>query len=310
MGRRFSKGYLFLIILLVIAAYQSGVPKDREPGAKRTPNVILGSVAKLEESWRRQAVPYTGGLPWQEDPRTKAVLKRYGATVIMAAFRATLQEPIEGEAHNIALAAERLSGTVLQPGQVFSQNGSLGPYTENRGYRAGPTYMGNRYVTTIGGGVCKISSLLYNVVIFSDLRVIERHPHSMTVPYVPPGQDATVYYGFRDFKFQNTTDGPVVIAARFVDKTLYMALYGRRKPPEIRWHHRVLKRVPAWTEQHLNPELPPGKTRVVMEGQEGIVVRSWITIKTPAGKTTVKKLGTDWYDPSPRIVEYGPARRG
>lgn len=310
MRRRFSKEHLFLIIILVIAVYESGVLKDREPGAEPTPNVIVESLTELQKSWCRQAVPYTGPLPWQEDPGTKTILKRYGATVMMAAFQATLHEPIEGEAHNIALGAEKLSGTVLQPGEVFSQNGSLGPYTEDRGYRAGPTYMGNRYITTIGGGVCKISSLLYNVVIFSDLRVIERHPHSMTVPYVPPGQDATVYYGSRDFKFQNTTDGPVVIAAKFVDKTLYMALYGRRKPPEIRWHHKVLKRVPTWTEQRFNSQLPPGETRVVMKGQEGIVVRSWITIKTPDGKTAVKKLGTDWYDPSPRIVEYGPVKRG
>lgn len=309
MRRRFLKGHLLLTIILVVTVYKLSVLKDHEPGTKPNPNIIVGAFTEAQESWRQQAIPYTGSLPWKEDPCIKAILKRYRVSVMMAAFKATLHEPIEAEAHNIALAAGKLSGTILQPGEIFSQNQTLGPYTEDRGYRAGPTYMGNRYITTIGGGVCKISSLLYNVVVFSDLRVIERHPHSMTVPYVPPGQDATVYYGVRDFKFQNTTDGPVVIVAKFVDKTLYMALYGTRKPPEIKWHHKVLKRIPTWTEQRFDSQLPPEKTKVVLKGQEGIVVRSWITIKTPDGKTTVKKLGTDWYDASPRIVEYGPAKK-
>lgn len=309
--KRFLRGnFLLILIILVITVFRSGVLENHEPGAMPTPNVILGAFTEPQESWGRQAVPYTGPLPWQESSRINAILKKCGVSVMMAAFKATLHEPIEGEEHNIALAAEKLSGTVLQPGEVFSQNQTLGPYTEDRGYRAGPTYMGNRYITTIGGGVCKISSLLYNVVVFSDLQVIERHQHSMTVPYVPPGQDATVYYGVRDFKFRNTTDGPVVIAAKFVDKTLYMALYGTRKPPEIRWRHKVLKRIPTWTERRFNPQLPAGETKVVMKGQEGIVVRSWITIKTPDGRTTVKDMGTDWYDASPRIVEYGPIKDG
>jgi len=299
---------VILIITLAIAAHELAVQTKREPESKPRPRTGVETSARAEDTWREQATSYPGPLPWEKDPDVRAFLKKQGTPVLMAAFKATLYEPIGAEPYNIALAADKLSGTVVQPGEIFSQNRTLGPYTEDRGYRAGPTYMGNRYTTTIGGGVCKISSLLYNVVLLSNLRVIERHPHSMTVPYVPPGQDATVYYGVRDFKFQNTTDGPVVILAKFVDNTLYMALYGRCKPPEIKWHHAVLKRVPTWTEQHFNPQLPPGGKRVVMKGQEGIVVRSWLTTKTSDGRIIKKVLGTDWYDASPRIVEYGPRK--
>lgn len=296
-----------LVILLACAAialFTWPLATDVKPGAKPRPEPTVSE----DWEWEAQATSYRGPLPWDESPSIRAFLAERGTPVLMAAFKAVLREPIGAEPYNIALAAEKLSGTVIPPGAIFSQNQTIGPYTEDRGYRAGPTYMGNRYTTTIGGGVCKVSSLLYNVVLLSNLRVVERHPHSMTVPYVPPGQDATVYYGVRDFKFQNTTAGPVVILAKFKDNTLYMALYGTEKPPEVRWHHTVLKRVPTWTEEHFNPQLPPGERKVVMKGQEGIVVRSWLTIKTPTGKTTKKELGTDWYEPSPRIIEFGPRK--
>ncbi|WP_238472951.1 VanW family protein [Desulforamulus profundi] len=97
------------------------------------------------------------------------------------------------------------------PGKIFSQNNTIGPYTSYKGYQTGPTYAGCNVTRTVGGGVCKIASLLYNVATLSDLKVIMRSPHSMTVPYVSPGQDATVFYGVKDFRFINDTEGPVVI---------------------------------------------------------------------------------------------------
>ncbi len=256
--------------------------------------------------WEEQATPYTGPLPWDGEPGVQEKLAQTGATVLMAAFKATLHEPIANEAYNIALAAEQLAGTVVASGQVFSQNQTIGPYTEARGYRAGPTYMGNRIVTTVGGGVCKISSLLYNVTVFSQLKVVERHAHSLTVPYVPPGQDATVFYGVKDFKFKNTSGGPVVIWARFQNNTLYMAMYGTVRPPAVRWRHEVVKRVPYWTEYRYNPDLQPGEERVVMPGMEGIVVRTWIVVDGPDGPREIQ-MPTDYYDPSPRVIEKGSA---
>ncbi|MDI6709766.1 MAG: VanW family protein [Bacillota bacterium] len=225
----------------------------------------------------------------------------------MAAYRAALPDPILNEAYNIALAADTLAGTVVQPGEVFSQNRRLGPYTADRGYREGPTYAGTRIIATCGGGVCKIASLLYNVAVLSNLEVVERSPHSMTVPYVPPGQDATVYYGQYDFRFRNNTGGPIVLWADTKDNALYMAAYGRSTPPRVIWHHQTLKRIPAPVEYRFNPGLAPGTEKVVMPGQEGVVVRTWITIQGPGGRTVVKQMGVDSYDPNPRVIERGPA---
>lgn len=250
--------------------------------------------------------PYTGALPWEQEADFKARIGELETPVRMAAYKAVLPDPVEWEGENIALAANQLAGTVVGPGETFSQNQTLGPYTGPRGYRAGPTYAGNRHITTVGGGVCKIASMLYNVVTFCDLQVVRRDCHSMTVPYVPPGQDATVYYGSRDFRFLNNTGDPIVIWARRVDDTLYMAFYGRQKPPRVTWRHIIRKRTKYGTEYRHNPDLPPGTEKMTAPGQDGYIIKSWVVVETPDGRVTTKKKGASWYNASPRIIEHGP----
>jgi len=246
---------------------------------------------------------YTGPLPWEGDPAFQAALGELNSPNLMAAYRATLDDPLPGEGYNIGLAAERLSGTVIEAGGVFSQNKVVGPYTASRGYRPGPTYKGTRITTTIGGGVCKIASVLYNVALFCDFQIVRRYPHSMTVPYVPPGQDATVFYGVKDFQFKNTTDKPILIWAQSVDNTLYVAIYGFSEPPRVTWHHSVLKRFSFSKEYRYNPKLTAGQEKVLLKGQEGLVVRSWVTVERSGGETIVKRRGVSYYSPSPEVIE-------
>lgn len=248
-------------------------------------------------------------VPWEGAPEFQQATGNAGTPLRMAVFSATLKDPLPGELFNVSHAADKLAGTVVKPGEIFSQNLTIGPYTEDKGYRRGPTYLGDRIITTIGGGVCKIASLLYNVVTLSNLQVIERRNHSLTVPYVPPGQDATVYYGVSDFKFRNNTGGPVLIWAKVYDKTLYIAIYGQQKPPKVTWHHETLRNFKASTIYRFNPELPPGTEKVAAPGQDGIAVRSWLTVKYPDGREKIKDLGRDYYAPSPRIIEKGPQKK-
>jgi len=206
----------------------------------------------------------------------------------------------------VALAADRLAGTVLKPGEIFSQNKLLGPYTKARGYRDGPMFAGNKIIPSEGGGVCKIASVLYNVAILANLEIIERYPHSLTVPYVPSGQDATVAYGIYDFRFRNNTTSPLVIWADTYGDTLYIAFYGREKPPRVTWHHEILGNTKCWTEYKYNPSLPPRTEKVIFPGQDGITVRSWVTIEQPNGKIIRKDLGISRYQASPSLVERNP----
>lgn len=249
---------------------------------------------------------YQGALPWEKDENFLKAMAEHKGLKRMVAYKAVLPDPIGAERYNISLAANLLAGTIVKPGEIFSQNNTLGPYVEKQGYQAGPTYSGTQVITTVGGGVCKIASVLYNAVTLSDLPVIMRSGHSMTVPYVPPGQDATVYYGVKDFRFLNDTEGPILIWSKNVEDTLYIALYGVKTPPEVVWHHKILKKINYWTEVKYNASLMPGEEREIMPGSEGLVVQSWVTVTTADGQQTIKQKGKSYYNPCPRVVERGP----
>ena len=156
----------------------------------------------------------------------------------------------------------------------------------------------------MAGGVCKIASTLYNVIIASDLQVLERHPHSMMVPYVPPGRDATVAWGAKDFRFRNNRDTPVVFWALSTGKILYIAMYGQFVPPQVEWHHRELHRQPTWTVKRASHELPKGATRLI-EGYDAVTVKTWITVTYPNKPSERRDLGTDHYRAMPHILEFG-----
>lgn len=245
-------------------------------------------------------------MPWENSSEFQNTIAKAGTSIRMASFTATLHDPLPGELFNVTHAADLLSGTIVYPGEIYSQNRALGPYTMGKGYQQGPTYSGNRVISTVGGGVCKIASVTYNIIRLSNLQVIERYNHSLTVPYVPPGQDATVYYGSRDFRFRNNTSGPVLLWAKTYGNTLYAALYGHQVPPKVTWQHQTLKELKTHTIYQYNHSLAPGTETVAAPGQDGIVVRSWITIEHFNGLVEKKDLGKNYYAPSPRIIERGP----
>lgn len=249
--------------------------------------------------------PVKGPLMWESSEAFLKLCTEHNARFRMAAFMTILPDPLPGEEYNVAKAAELLAGTIVKPGEVFSMNARLGPYTKDRGFKEGPTYNGTDVITTIGGGVCKIATTLYNVAVLSDLKIIERRPHGMLVPYVPPGQDATVSYGSTDFKFKNNTGHPIVIWAGTRGNTLYIAFYGNSKPPKVTWHHQILNWQDTYTVYRYNRNLGPGEKKVIIPGEPGLSVKSWLTVEYPDGKTVTKQLGISYYKPMPQVVERG-----
>lgn len=115
-----------------------------------------------------------------------------------------------GRVTNIILATASLNNCLLLPGEIFSFNRANGPRTAERGYRHAPVIVGGAVVPGLGGGVCQVSTTLYNAVLRAGLEVVERYPHSLPVGYVPPGMDATVADSL-DFKFRNNTDRLILI---------------------------------------------------------------------------------------------------
>ncbi|AKA70975.1 VanW family protein [Clostridium scatologenes] len=128
-------------------------------------------------------------------------------------------------ANNIALATSSINGKILMPGEVFSFNDTVGERTEERGYEPAPVIIGNKLESGLGGGICQVSTTLYNAVNRSGMTSIEREHHTMPVHYVPQGMDATVDYGNIDYKFKNIYKYPVYIQAYISSRNVIFNLY-------------------------------------------------------------------------------------
>ncbi len=242
-------------------------------------------------------------LPWINDSKFIEAQKKNETDMLLAAYVTVLRDPLPGEEYNVHLAADSLAGTIVSPGRILSQNNSIGPYVQSKGYKKGPTYVGSRVTTTVGGGVCKIASTLYNVSILSNMEIIERHSHGMPVPYVPYGQDATVAYGVKDFKFKNNKDFPILIWAKGIENRLYIAFYGKEEPPKVRWQHDVLEVRKAPKEYKINPDLKEGEERTIIKGMDGAKVDSCVIIEHLDGTVEKKYLGISFYRPMPYLIE-------
>lgn len=291
---------LLSVIIVLLANIMSGgtAPPVRERAAAPSKSTRPAGAHPFSGSVQ-------GALKWEGDSSFQELCKQHGAVIRMGAFKTVLPNPLPGEEYNVALGADLLAGKVLMPGQTLSLNQALGSRSRNRGFQEGPAYSGGQVIRVIGGGICKIATTLYNVSVLADVEIVQRRAHSMLVPYVPPGQDATISSGL-DFVFRNNTDRPIVLWADTEGRTLYMAMYGGRVPPKVQWHHEVLERRETWTDYHYNPELRPGEEKEIMDGAEGLVVKSWLTLEYPDGKLETRQLGVDHYRPMPRVVERGP----
>ncbi|MDI6905994.1 MAG: VanW family protein [Thermoanaerobacterales bacterium] len=132
---------------------------------------------------------------------------------------------------NAVKAAGYLNGTVVPPGAVFSFNRTLGPRTAEKGYVVGFAFEDKKHIKALGGGVCRLSTIIYGAVRDAGLPVVERHPHSLPVGYVPPGRDATVSYGGADFKFRNDRPYPLLIEAGGTVRRITVTLWELRGLP-------------------------------------------------------------------------------
>ena len=223
---------------------------------------------------------------------------------LLGSMRTNYFHAIPTQEKNIELVAQRLNGALVEPGQIFSYYRRIGPYTAENGFGWGRMFVGDRIVPSVGGGVCQGSSTLYAAVLRTGLAVVERHHHGLTVPYLPPGEDATVASDYLDFRFRDNRPTPVLITASTSDRHLRVDIWGASPGPKITVKHQILQEYPFRTVQQFDSKLKPGESQVSAPGQPGVKVKSWLEIKTDKG-TEIKPLGIDTYRSSPRIVLTG-----
>ena len=167
--------------------------------------------------------------------------------------------PVDSDAdrtHNIGLCAGRLNNRVIPPLGRFSFNYAVGPRSAKRGFRKAPVLYFDDMERLLGGGACQVSTTLYNAALLSDLIVVKRTKHSSRVYYVPPGQDATVSYGYRDLVLSNPFDFPIQIKAATTPPEVMVSIYGKAALPfEVRLERRIRQVEPPFDSPTARPGL-------------------------------------------------------
>lgn len=225
-------------------------------------------------------------------------------TRLMGKFSTSFYTSGNSRRHNISLAEEAINGTVLLPGERFSFNESVGARTAERGYLEANIVLNGAFVKGVGGGVCQVSTTLYNAVLLSGLPVTKAAAHSCPVSYVSPSRDCTVSSAI-DFSFENDTDFPLYVASEIRDGTITFALYGDKKEGEFSLESEIVRRIPFSRVTADGKKAPIG-AKVLSEGREGIESRLFL-IRKINGVSEKKEIRANYYPPKNAICEEIPS---
>lgn len=216
----------------------------------------------------------------------------------------------ENRLSNIRLALQMINGTCLKPGETFSFNDVVGERTTERGFKSATAYSSGKVVEEVGGGICQVSTTLFNAVVKADLDIVERHNHSLTVSYVDKGKDAAVNWGGQDLRFTNTSDDNVYICCFLSDdKRVRVGVFGKLLPngEKITVEAKTTGTIDYETVYQPNNSLASGSTQVTQSGKNGYTAVAY-KVRWDANGNQIgnELLCKSSYRATQEIIEYGP----
>ena len=208
---------------------------------------------------------------------------------------------------NLQLAINKINGVVLLPGEEFSYNKVVGERTIAAGYREAKVYSNGEVVDGLGGGICQISSTLYNTALLANLEITQRRNHQFVTSYLPAGRDATVVYGAQDFKFRNNRNYPVKIEASLNSGIAKISLYGVKEETEysVTFETKTISAIPYKTKYIEDSSLEAGTEKVQQKGTNGLITETYKILSANGVIVSKTLLSKDTYNAMQRIVLKG-----
>ncbi|MFZ5639784.1 MAG: VanW family protein [Bacillota bacterium] len=271
----------------------------------------------IEASWKRllevSVSPDESELPVQmvaiRPVRTTEDVLAMGINGVVAKFTTHFDIRKTNRVFNIRVAAQALDGVEVEPGEVFSFNKIVGPRSQEAGYKLAPTILNNEFIDSLGGGVCQVSTTLYNTLLLADVQIIERSSHSLVVSYVPLGQDAAVAYGGKDLRFKNNYGTYLLIKSKVVGNSITFKLFGDVKNKKyVKIINTTLKDYPFKTIFEKDSTLPGGSRTVKQKGVRGYKVVSQRLVYSGGQLIKKEKLPASFYNPLAQIILEGTGR--
>ena len=230
---------------------------------------------------------------------------------LLGSFTTSFSTSGSNRCKNVSSGASHINGTVLYPGEEFSTYETVSPFTEANGYAMAGSYLNGEVVDSMGGGICQVSTTLYNAVLRAELNVTERSPHSMTVHYVDLSEDAAIAGTYKDFKFVNSTEYPIYIEGYTTsDKKITFNIYGketRDKNRTISFESQMVSETPATTILQEDAGQGIGYKAVSSKGSSGYVAELYKIVKVNGVETDRIKVNKSTYKGTNRVVTYGTA---
>ena len=211
-----------------------------------------------------------------------------------------------GRTHNLELAMARVNETLLKPGEEFSLNEVVGPRLTKDGYRSAPIFKDGEIVPETGGGVCQVTSTIYNAALLANLEITERHHHSRPVVYCPAGRDATVYFGQLDLRFRNSLSHPILILGGREGNRLWTKLLGSKEDDyDVKLVRTDIATLSFAVKNRNDPTLEAGKQVVETPGRSGLRVKVFREVYRDDKLLQRQRLHTDTYGPQAQVVRVG-----
>lgn len=231
---------------------------------------------------------------------------------LLGSYSTSFASSAAPRANNVKTAAGYINGTILYPGKTFSTIKVIRDRTEENGYQAAPEYSSGNVVDGIGGGVCQVSTTLYNAVINAELEIVERSPHSMVVGYVDVSRDAAISGDYKDFKFKNNTDAPVYVAGYAEGGTLTFRIYGEETRPanrKVTFESETLETIqPGAPVETVDASKPSSYRSVTQSAHVGYKAKLWKIVYIDGKQTEKIELNTSSYKAEPEHITVGPSK--
>ncbi|MBO5622505.1 MAG: VanW family protein, partial [Butyrivibrio sp.] len=279
---------------------QSGLVVDKEASLSLIDSFIQNGFGNGES---------TVTLSFKEDKPEGSYEELSKVKDVLGTFTTSYKSSGSSRSANVANGCRLINGSTIYPGQEFSVLDTITPFTQDNGYFPAGSYLNGLVVESIGGGICQVSTTLYNAVLLAELEVTERHNHSMIVNYVDPSADAAIAEsGGKNFKFVNSTQSPIYIEGYTTsDKHITFTIYGvetRDPGRKVSFESEVLEKTPASADQFVtDPSQGVGYVGT-QSAHLGYKAQLW-KIVSENGQTTREVVNSSNYKMVPKIVTVG-----
>lgn len=229
------------------------------------------------------------------------------AFVEIAGFKTDFRSSSANRKHNVRLASSKLDGKIIENNAEFSFNDTVGLRTEKNGFLPAKIIFSGRFIDGIGGGVCQVSTTLYNAAVLSGLKITEHHQHSLLVSYVPPSTDAMVNSVGCDLKFINDTGGRIYIKTFCDETSVTVKVYGKRQKYSYALISETVQSLDAQppvyvTDDDVCKTLKQGEQKILAYGVKGAVSRAYLSCYKDGELVYTKLYRSNVYRPTPTII--------